>query len=256
MKSDKIFNCRLDSHFENLCVSSDATILSAMEVIEAGRERLCFVVDDSKRLISVVSDGDIRRGLLGGLHLNHLVTDVHNKAPTVVYENNLNAGSKKLTQKLSIAPILDMNGRVTGVIRYDGKKPHYNIREKSIAVVGLGYVGLTLSLVFADNGFSVVGYDIDKKLVETINKKTMPFYENGLENLLLTHVGTNFQPINKADFLIADIYVITVGTPIIPGTQKPNIEHIRRAVSVVAKKLKKNDLVILRSTVPGRLYSW
>ena len=249
-KTDNRFSCSAESNFERLCVSDRSTIFMAMEAIELGRERLCFVVDDENTLIRVISDGDIRRALLGGYSLDDAVRDIHDKTPVVVHENNTNTATQKLNQKISLAPIIDVYGKISGLMRYNDYVPYFNIRERSVAVIGLGYVGLTLSLVLADNGFSVSGYDTDKALVDKLRNKKTPFYENGLENLLLTHVGTNFCPIGTIDSLDADVYIVTVGTPIIPGIMKPNIEHICKAVAVIADRLKKNDMVILRSTVP------
>lgn len=250
LKTDNRFSCRPDSNFERLCVNYQSTIFMAMEAIELGRERLCFVVDDENTLIRVISDGDIRRALLNGYSLDDPVRDIHDKTPVVIHENNLKSATQKLNHKISLAPIINVHGKISGVMRYNDYIPYYNIRERSVAVIGLGYVGLTLSLVLADNGFSVLGYDIDRSLVDKLKNKTTPFYENGLENLLLTHVGTNFCPIETKESLSADVYIVTVGTPIIPKIMEPNIEHICKAVAVIADRLKKNDMVILRSTVP------
>lgn len=249
-KTDNRFSCRPVNNFERLCVNHQSTILMAMEAIELGRERLCLVVDDENTLIRVISDGDIRRALLRGYSLNDPVCDIHDKTPVVIYEHNIESAAQKLNHKIILAPIVDFHGKICGVMRYNDYVPYFNIRERSVAVIGLGYVGLTLALVLADNGFTVLGYDSDKSLVNKLVSKKTPFYENGLENLLLTHVGKNFCPNETKDSLSADIYIVTVGTPIIPGVMKANIGHICKAVEVIADRLKKNDMVILRSTVP------
>ena len=49
---------------------------------------------------------------------------------------------------------------------------------------------------------------------------------------------------------MADVYIVTVGTPVSLDTKKPIVDHIKKAIEVIGTKLKKNDLVILRSTVP------
>ncbi len=240
----------IDTKFHHLCTGEDSTILKAMECIERGRERLCFVIDDGDRLVRVVSDGDIRRALLDGGSLNDPVRDIHNRQPVIAKANHPEQALQQLSKRVAVVPVVDAEEKVTGVMRLQDFPFIHNIRQRSVAVIGLGYVGLTLSMVLADNGFSVVGFDTDENLVGKLLKKEASFFENGLENLLQTHVGGNFKPTDSSDDLLADIYVITVGTPIIPETMKPNVDHIRKAVAGIADKLKKNDLVVLRSTVP------
>ena len=45
------------------------------------------------------------------------------------------------------------------------------VQEKRICILGLGHVGLTLALVMAEKGFTVIGYDIDENLIDIINQK-------------------------------------------------------------------------------------
>ena len=119
---------------------------------------------------------------------------------------------------------------------------------------GQRYWGLdsrpTLAVILAENGFNVTGFDKNKALVNKLKDKVIPFYEDGLENLIHAHVNNSLNPTYCPDEILADIYIITVGTPILPQTKKPDTDYIENAVKVIAKKLKLNDLVILRSTVP------
>ena len=96
LKTDNRFSCRPDSNFERLCVNYQSTIFMAMEAIELGRERLCFVVDDENTLIRVISDGDIRRALLNGYSLDDPVRDIHDKTPVVIHENNLKSAQSNI----------------------------------------------------------------------------------------------------------------------------------------------------------------
>ena len=150
---------------------------------------------------------------------------------------------------LTIIPIVDIENKIIGL-----KNKQFFIIPKYSSKFSNGnrvrYVGLTLSLILADNGFKVFGYDKDKKLVDNLLKIYDTFYENGLENLLETHLNNHFIPKKSSKDLNAEIYIVTVGTPIFHKNKKPNIDHIKKAVELVAYKLKKNDLIILRSTVP------
>jgi UDP-N-acetyl-D-glucosamine/UDP-N-acetyl-D-galactosamine dehydrogenase len=120
-------------------------------------------------------------------------------------------------------------------------------REKKIAVVGLGYVGLPIALEFAKH-FSVIGFDINEKRVELMKQGIDPSNElnaNAFENtdILFT---SNLDDLAKAHF-----YVIAVPTDI--NEQKvPNLTPLLKASQSVGKVIKKGDYVVYESTVyPG-----
>ena len=241
---------RIDRKFHYLCAQEDQSILEAMKVIERGQERLCLVLNKNDQLVLIVSDGDIRRALIEGHSLSSQVGDIHSRKPVVANESNLNKVVDKLSKRVMLVPIVDDENRVKGIVRLNEPLSQKNIKQRTVAVIGLGYVGLTLAVILAENGFDVIGCDSDKALVATISHKEAPFYEDGLENLLQTYVNDGLKIITNPEDIIAETYIITVGTPIIPKTKKPDIEHIKSAVAVIASQLKLNDLVILRSTVP------
>ena len=128
----------------------------------------------------------------------------------------------------------------------------HNIDKNKICVLGLGYVGLTLSATLAKLGFNVVGVDKDEKIISNLKNHKSHFHEKGLDELLL-NISNSETPItysNKLDKSYGDIYIITVGTPILRPSLKPNIDYVKNASVEVANVLKTGDLVILRSTVP------
>ena len=139
---------------------------------------------------------------------------------------------------------------MTGFFKQKNINNFLDIKSKDVLIVGLGYVGLTLALVLAENGYLVYGYDHDKNLRDRIKKKIPPFYEKGIQDLLDTQVGHNLKVVNDIKDLDPDIYIITVGTPFDFKKKKPNISYFQKSIELVSKNLKVNDLVILRSTVP------
>ena len=241
---------RIDKKFHYLCAQEDQSILEVMKVIERGQERLCLVLNKKDQLVLIVSDGDIRRALLDGHALSSKVGTIHARKPVVANESNLNNVVDKLNKRVMLVPVVDGENRIQGIVRLNEPLSQKNIRQRTVAVIGLGYVGLTLAVILAENGFDVIGCDSDKALIDRISRKDTPFYEDGLENLLQTYVNDGLRIITNPEDIIAETYIITVGTPIIPSTKKPDIEHIESAVTVIASQLKLNDLVILRSTVP------
>ena len=240
----------IDLKFKHLCVFDNSSLLDAMKCIEKGRERVCFVVEKNFKLIQVLSDGDLRRAILSGIGLNDNLQKLDKKQSIVAKKNNVQDSLKLLTIKTTIIPVVDEYNIVIGIVRKTDVLSETNIRQKTVAIIGLGYVGLTLALVMAENGFTVHGIDQNDKLIKLLKNKKTPFHEVGIEYLLNKHSGKNFKLFNSSEFLKADIYIITVGTPIVGSKKIPNVNYIKSAVEQVASKLKKNDLVILRSTVP------
>lgn len=122
---------------------------------------------------------------------------------------------------------------------------------KKICVIGLGYVGLTLSVVLAEKGFKVYGVETNSNLVEQLNNGIPHFHERGLEVLLKKFINKNlFISTEIPAGVLMDVFIISVGTPLDKTTKKPIISHIESAVTDVAKNLRPGGLVILRSTVP------
>lgn len=103
-------------HWERVLLQSNSTIRDALLVINAEALRMALVVDQHNRLLGVVTDGDIRRGLLNGLSLGDLVSDVMNSNPIVGGPDTDAAVLKPLMEAKGIlsVPILE-EGVVTGL---------------------------------------------------------------------------------------------------------------------------------------------
>ncbi|MEM7422348.1 MAG: nucleotide sugar dehydrogenase [Pseudomonadota bacterium] len=119
-----------------------------------------------------------------------------------------------------------------------------------VAVVGLGYVGLTLATALADTGFRVLGVERRQDVVDLTMAGTPHFSENGLPEMLTYAVETGHLAARTAldDLTSAEIYVITVGTPLaVDG--KARLDYIEEATRSVARNMRDGALIILRSTV-------
>lgn len=123
-----------------------------------------------------------------------------------------------------------------------------NRNKIRLTVVGLGYVGLPLAVEFSKK-FSTIGFDLDTERVSELNNG----YDrtNELSSIDLKQLK-NFQ-ITYEEKIIenSNIYIVTVPTPI-DTNNKPNLIPIISATKMIARNLKKGDLVIYESTVfPG-----
>ena len=120
-------------------------------------------------------------------------------------------------------------------------------REASLAVIGLGYVGLPIALEFAKK-INVIGFDISQERIELMKQKIDPSNElisNDFENCSI-HFTSDLTELKKASF-----FIIAVPTPI-DDANLPDLKPLLAATRTISKVLKKGDYVVYESTVyPG-----
>ncbi len=120
-------------------------------------------------------------------------------------------------------------------------------KEKKLAVIGLGYVGLPIALEFARK-LSVIGFDINAQRVEMMRNGIDPSKE--LEKEDFEGCDIEFTA-DIEDLKDANFYIVAVPTPI-DSSNKPDLRPILGASTTVGKVLKKGDFVVFESTVyPG-----
>jgi UDP-N-acetyl-D-galactosamine dehydrogenase len=123
------------------------------------------------------------------------------------------------------------------------------MRDKIIAVVGLGYVGLPLAVTFAEK-FRVIGFDINPDRIREL-KTGFDRTQELAEAQLKTLMGMIQYTDHLNDLAEANIYIITVPTPI-DASNRPDLTPLIKSSETVGKVLKKGDIVIYESTVyPG-----
>jgi len=236
---------------KELIINEKESLLEALLKLDKTRKKALICVDDQNRLKGMLVDGDIRRGLINGKSTESPLREVMNPNPTFLTEQSAATEvSNLLSDKFKIIPVIDSDEKVVGYYSKKQTREDHNIRNKRLTILGMGYVGLTLGAVAADKGFNVCGYDISKELVEKLNRKEAPFYEEELDRYLDLNVGKRLKFTTNIDEARADIYIITVGTPLLTEKKLPNIDYVRQATSSIGNILEKGDLVILRSTVP------
>jgi UDP-N-acetyl-D-mannosaminuronic acid dehydrogenase len=125
--------------------------------------------------------------------------------------------------------------------------------SRSVAVIGLGRVGLPLALSFADRGLRVLGVDHDQSVLASIHAGRMPFSEpETQEQLDRALAGGRFELAERAvDAARADDIVITIGTPSFSHIES-DLRQVRAAVDDLLPMLRPGHALILRSTIaPG-----
>ncbi len=128
-----------------------------------------------------------------------------------------------------------------------------NATAPTVAVVGLGRVGLPLAICFADRGLNVLGVDVDPNRVAAVRRGRMPFEETGMQEVLdrVKETGRLECSETVADAARADHIVLTLGTPALSHVEI-DVSQIRAVLDVLMPYLRAGQTVILRSTVaPG-----
>lgn len=120
----------------------------------------------------------------------------------------------------------------------------------SVAVVGLGYIGLPTATVLANAGHRVIGYDIQPDIVASVEKGRSHLVEPGLDELLTAAVASGALSATTTA-PEADVYLITVPTPTTAGDfNHPDLSSVYSAVESIAPRLRPGALIILESTSP------
>ncbi|MGV3709077.1 MAG: UDP-glucose dehydrogenase family protein [Gemmatimonas sp.] len=121
-----------------------------------------------------------------------------------------------------------------------------------ILVIGTGYVGLVLGACLAETGNDVVCADIDAAKIDRLTKNEIPIYEPGLEQLVAHNQAARrlrFTTDTPAAASVAEVVFLAVGTP--PGEDgSADLSHVLAAAETVAKNLRREAVVITKSTVP------
>ena len=125
-----------------------------------------------------------------------------------------------------------------------------------VAIIGQGYVGLTISL-FASKNYEVVGFDRNERIVNQLNKGNS--HIEGVESADLTRLvesGRYFASNDDASIKDAEIVVIAVPTPL-TADRKPDLSYIESACEVIGKNLSNRALIINESTsFPGTIRNY
>lgn len=253
-----------------LCVQKEDSLIEILErtneaVKQGYPAGIALVVDEAGKLIGTITDGDIRRATVQHRSFETTAAELMNPDPITfpdhymikdVLENLpkvLEAKGRKSERFLSKVVLVDEENRPARILEYHQLWEQRVASHRHIVVMGMGYVGFTLALVLADRGFQTTGFDIDEQKIKSLNEGKSYIHERGLDELFSRQLNKNFLPSGELPE-DGDVYIISVGTPVVqlegmemPG---PRLDYLKSASRMVGEKLKRGNLVILRSTVP------
>ncbi|MEI2311409.1 UDP-glucose dehydrogenase family protein [Bacillus nitratireducens] len=121
-----------------------------------------------------------------------------------------------------------------------------------IAIFGTGYVGLVTGVCLSDIGHRVTCIDIDENKVAKMKEGISPIYEPGLDELMSKNIKGNrllFTTDYRQGLEEADVIYIAVGTPQ-QADGSANLQYIEQVALDIANNLKKDSIVVIKSTVP------
>jgi UDP-N-acetyl-D-mannosaminuronic acid dehydrogenase len=114
-------------------------------------------------------------------------------------------------------------------------------------IINLGYIGLPTACLFANAGYEVIGVDVNQETIGKLNQEKLPFEEKGLEELFEQALpNMRFKTRPEA----ADVFLIAVPTPLDKEAKMADLRYVREAAKSISNYIKKDNLVILESTVP------
>lgn len=128
----------------------------------------------------------------------------------------------------------------------------FQSRDATVAVVGLGYVGLPTVRAFHDAGFRVIGYDIDLTKIERLSRGEAYLKHLGEGWIAALSKSPRFRPTADPAMLTeADAIMLCVPTPL-DESRQPDLSFVERSTEMVAGTLRRGQLIVLTSTsYPG-----
>ncbi len=145
-----------------------------------------------------------------------------------------------------------LEARSDATAHAEGLRRRIESRTATVGVIGLGYVGLPMTLTMAEKGFSVLGFDIDPTKIEALNQGRN--YIQHLDGRRLSAALESGKFRATSDFLRLrepDVLLICVPTPLTPQ-REPDMSFVFETAKQVKASLRPGQLVILESTTyPG-----
>ena len=256
-------NTLILTNLEQIVVSPKDSIFHTLKVIEHAPDYqlpsgIAIVVDD-ERVVGVITDGDIRTAMIQGTQLETACRTIMTVDPVVVPnsipEHELIGYIRQTMVKdgkirgIRHAIMVDTNNRLVGLVDVGKLVQNSQLTYEKIAVIGLGYVGLTLGLALAESGFEVYGYDINQQVMQNLRQGHSHVLEPGIDYLLEAQLkrGKFILPESYHDLKQCRVFMIAVNTPV--QGEQIILDYVEQAITELCTLLQPGSIIILRSTV-------
>src|SRR5215470_1611794 len=136
-------------------------------------------------------------------------------------------------------------------VSIDRLKSKIQQRQARVGIIGLGYVGLPLALLYSEQKFPVTGFDIDARKVETLTKGGSYIYRIAAEEIQSAKAQGFSATSDYSQLARMDAVIICVPTPL-DEYHEPDMSYITATTHAIAPHLRAGQLVVLESTTyPG-----
>jgi UDPglucose 6-dehydrogenase len=128
-----------------------------------------------------------------------------------------------------------------------------------LTFLGTGYLGATYAICFAELGYEVLGFDIDKAKIAALADGEVPFHEPGLDELLRKNLASGklrFTTSYEEVAAFGDVHFICVGTPQRADGMAADLSYVESAVTRLGPHLHRKSLIVGKSTVPVGTAEW
>jgi nucleotide sugar dehydrogenase len=222
---------------------------------------IAVIIDESGHVQGIINDGDILRLIANGTDLTQSVENLMVKNPITVgnelsheeiIENVQTQLRRKGLRKEAVRYVLvvDENDILVNIFRFTDLLRLYKGFGEKVAIYGQGFVGLTLAAVLANRGHKVTGLDVQENIVKDLNQGKIHIHEPRLKDMVNSSLeqGTlRFKSLS--DDFEANIFIVAVGTPL-DSNGREDLTAVTSVCAHIAERLKRGDIVFMRSTVP------
>src|SRR3972149_9940673 len=119
---------------------------------------------------------------------------------------------------------------------------------EKVCILGMGYIGMPTACMLANNGYEVIGVEIDSKIINKLNSGKLHIDEPDLEEIFLkAYKDKKIKVLAKSEK--SDVYIIAVQTPL-NNQKKADLSHVTSATNMIKDYISNGCLVILESTSP------
>lgn len=250
-----------------LKVTSGTTFIELVHVMLGAANNkaeigLVVVEDEDGSLLGVITDGDVRRALGKRISYDSPIDSFVVRDPVTIpffasrreclrcineHEQRLKSEGRWYRPEQIL--VVDEDNCVVGVV--DKMVLLNHVSDNITAVnIGLGYIGLPFSAILVNAGIPTCGVDINEEVVSLAQKGQAYFFEPGLEDLLQARLASSeikFSTQIPAEG--ADVYFVSVGTPLNSADNSFNISYLAQAMQDVGRHLVGGELIAIRSTV-------
>src|SRR5258708_14850016 len=144
-------------------------------------------------------------------------------------------------------PVATMTNHSAGKRSVDQLKNNIQQRKARVGIIGLGYVGLPLALLFSEQKFAVTGFDIDKRKVDTLAQGGSYIYRITTDEIQKAKAQGFTATSDYAQLVEMDAVIICVPTPL-NQYHEPDLSFITDTTHAIAPHLQPGQLVVLQPT--------